>query len=100
MIGHFKALRVRDMLTRGQRVRTRRREKGMSQNTLARLAGITQPAISALENDHYEGSTAFPAIARALETTVDWIETGDERLKNRQRASTTSPSPPIRRPRR
>ena len=57
----------------GQKIKERRKELKMSQETLAELSNVSRGTISALENGKCEnvlvGTVA--AIANALETTVD-----------------------------
>lgn len=58
------------------RIRQLRDQRGLSQLSLALKAGVTQGTISQLENNPSQGSKYLPAIARALDVSVDWLETG------------------------
>lgn len=70
------------IITLGDRVRTLRKEKLMSQHDLARRANVTQGVISGLESGRNNSSVALVDIARALGTTVEYLTTGvDERQK-------------------
>lgn len=58
------------------RIRQLRDQRGLSQLSLALKAGVTQGTISQLENNPSQGSKYLPAIARALDVSVDWLESG------------------------
>lgn len=66
----------------GDRIRQRRLELGMrTQGALHKAVakhggGISQSQISQLENDNTKAPRALPYIARALQTTVEWLTTG------------------------
>ena len=64
----------------GEKVRTLRREKGLSQAGLAGQIGVSQRTVAA-----YETGNAYPrylrtweALARALDTQVNYLRTEDE----------------------
>ena len=59
----------------GNKIRERREELGLTQETLASRSGVSRQTISALENGKYENMLVgtLAAIATALETTVDKI---------------------------
>lgn len=57
-------------------IRVLRKEKGISQEDLARRCGVSRQTINAIENNKYDPtlSLAF-SLARALGTTVDGLFT-------------------------
>ena len=58
----------------GHRVRTRRRELGLSQTRLARMAGTSCSQVSAVEHDQTGISLRNAvAIANALRTSMDYL---------------------------
>lgn len=63
-------------MSTSQRIRQLRDQRGLSQLSLALKAGVTQGTISQLENNPSQGSKYLAAIARALDVSVDWLETG------------------------
>lgn len=60
----------------GERIRLERRKRKWSQDALARHAGVTQGLISQIENGTNDSSKYLPSLARALDVSVDWLETG------------------------
>jgi len=64
----------------GERCVARRKALKLSQNALARAAGILQPALSRIESSERVGLTADSAvrIARALGCSVEWLVTGED----------------------
>jgi len=73
-------------MTLGLRIRTLRNNKKMTQTQLAKLAGVSQPTVSAYENDNVPNprSSELMRIAAALETTPEYLTTGEgpESLSN------------------
>lgn len=64
---HFRRSRKRVDVSVGQSVRIVRQLQGLSQNELAKLTGIPQSTISAIENDRVHlGIERAKVIARAL----------------------------------
>lgn len=63
-------------MTVKNRIRARRKERGLSQEELARLCGVSRQTINAIENNKYDPtlSLAFH-LARELDTTVDELFT-------------------------
>ena len=63
-------------MTVENRIRARRNERGLSQEELARLCGVSRQTINAIENNKYDPtlSLAFH-LARELDTTVDELFT-------------------------
>ena len=63
-------------MTVENRIRARRKERGLSQEELARLCGVSRQNINAIENNKYDPtlSLAFH-LARELDTTVDELFT-------------------------
>lgn len=60
----------------GERVRSARNSKGMTQNDLVKKAGISQSALSELETGKSTNSYNLVAIAAALGVDARWLETG------------------------
>lgn len=60
----------------GERVRDRRKRLGMSQEALAKKAGITQVTISKLETGRNQGSVEAAALAAALRCRALWLADG------------------------
>lgn len=65
-----------EMKTMGERLRSRRKALGLSQQTLARLSGIRQPTIANLESGRNQGSTHVAELAAALNCRASWLATG------------------------
>ena len=59
----------------GNRLKEVRKEKGITQEELERLSGVSRQTISAIENnpDYQAKSGTLIALAKAMETTVDRI---------------------------
>lgn len=64
------------MTTVGERVRARRIKLKMSQEILAKKAGITQVTVSKLENGLNKGSGEVASLAAVLECRALWLATG------------------------
>lgn len=65
-----------DMETFATRVRTRRKQLGLSQKELAAKAKISQTTISDIERGRNDGSREMLPLARALQVNADWLESG------------------------
>ena len=53
-------------------IRELRRQKGVSQETLAKACGVTRQTVNAIENNKYDPTLALAfRLAQVLETTVD-----------------------------
>jgi len=62
------------MSNAGERIARRRKTLGISQEELAALIGTNQKQISRYENGHNDPTAdVLIAMARALETTADWL---------------------------
>ncbi|WP_275790490.1 XRE family transcriptional regulator [Pararhizobium gei] len=61
----------------GARVKAKRLEMGWSQMDLARRVGVSQQAINNLEGGQTNKSRYIAELARALDTTVDYLLDGD-----------------------
>lgn len=59
--------------TFGERVRNSRQERGLSQETLAKLSGLRQSTISNIETGRNASSSEIVALARALRKHPDWL---------------------------
>ena len=68
----------------GERVAFRRRALGLTQEQLARESGYSSSvAISCVERgEHYPAPRRIPKLAKALGTTVEYLETGKEEHKS------------------
>ena len=54
------------------KIRTRRKALGLSQEELARRCGVSRQTVNAIENNKYDPTLALAFhLARELETTVD-----------------------------
>lgn len=59
------------------RVRYARTLRRLTQDRLAELSGLKQGDISKIENGRILKTTGMPGLARALQCSVDWLDTGD-----------------------
>ena len=60
----------------GKRVREARKEAGLTQKQLADKVGVSQAALSELENGDSYGTTRLAAMASVLNVSALWLETG------------------------
>lgn len=60
------------------RLREARRNKGLSQAGLSKLLGVSQAAIAAIESGRNKRPTNLASIAKALDISPYWLETGKE----------------------
>lgn len=65
------------MATFGDRMRSVRRAKGMTQAELAKVVGVTQQLISLLERNACDSSGEAVSMAKALGVSPDWLSTGE-----------------------
>ena len=57
-------------------IRELRRQKGVSQETLAKACGVTRQTVNAIENNKYDPTLALAfRLAQVLGTTVDLLFT-------------------------
>lgn len=63
----------------GKRIRRRRESLGLDQVTLAKRAGISQPTLANLESGKNQKTRFLAEIARELNTTAEWLSSGDEK---------------------
>jgi DNA-binding XRE family transcriptional regulator/predicted GIY-YIG superfamily endonuclease len=73
----------------GERTIRRRKQLGLSQNSLADLAHIGRGELSRIENGHRPNTSAGVAVllARALDVSVEWLVTGEERASSHATAA-------------
>jgi transcriptional regulator with XRE-family HTH domain len=72
------------MTTVGQRVKQRRRELGMSQDALAKRAGISKSFLSDLETGKRSlGAETLLDLGRAMGLSLDYLMTGKESSNQR-----------------
>ena len=64
------------MTTLAHRLQQAMKTAGLSQGDLAKAVGISQPTINALLSGKSQGTKHLVAIARALDVTPDWLQTG------------------------
>ena len=66
--------------TFGERLRSLRQERRLTQKELASLVGLSQTAIHKLEAGHHEGPTAkhLENIAKTFQCSMDYLRTGQE----------------------
>lgn len=64
------------MKTIGERVKQARLSAQLSQEQLARLAGVTQGLIGQIEGGRNKGTRHVASLARALNVSADWLESG------------------------
>ena len=74
--------------TTGQRIRYLRREKKLTQMQLAKIAGVSAPAVTEWEKDSYlPKAQSLDAVAKALVVTPDYLLTGkpsvEQQLQNK-----------------
>ncbi|TDR82180.1 helix-turn-helix domain-containing protein [Paludibacterium purpuratum] len=62
----------------GTRIREEREALGLTQEELARRAGVSRTMISEIEKDPNRGTTRLVAIARALKVEPAYLESGKE----------------------
>lgn len=68
----------------GERIRLERRKRKWSQEELARRSGVTQGLISQMENGTNDSSKYLTSIARALDVSPDWLESGKGDSRRRE----------------
>ncbi|WP_080409079.1 helix-turn-helix transcriptional regulator [Burkholderia ubonensis] len=61
----------------GRRAKERRDALGLSQKQVADQVGVSQPAIAKIEAGGSTTTTRGFALARALKTTLEWLEFGE-----------------------
>jgi len=69
------------MTSLGDRLKFARKEAKLSQEKLARLVGVKQQAIGALENGDARSTTHLLRLAAALNVRPEWLERGAEPMR-------------------
>jgi len=66
-----------------ERIKTKRKELGLTQSQLAKAVGIKQPSLSSIERGESKDlkATTLKGLAKALQVTPEWLETGKEQPK-------------------
>ena len=64
------------MDTLGSRIKLARQRRKMSRVQLAEKSKVPYPTLAGIENDDQTSTTQLPAIQRALEASMEWLETG------------------------
>ncbi|WP_429499474.1 LexA family protein [Robbsia andropogonis] len=65
-----------DMNNFAGRVKARRKELDLSQDALAKLAGVSQSTVAQIESSRNQGSKHLVALARALNVEPEWLDNG------------------------
>lgn len=60
----------------GERIKTARRRKGLTQNKLAELVGCSQQTIVDIEKQEVPRSKFLPQIVLALDESLEWVQFG------------------------
>lgn len=60
-----------------KRLRSARKDEGLTQTQLAQISGVKQSDISKIERGKIQKSTGLLALARALHRNPNWLDTGD-----------------------
>lgn len=68
-------------LTTGDRVRHARKLRNWSQAQLAKEAGVSQVTVSNVESNNTDNSKHLPSLAKALGTSVEYLDTGEEYIQ-------------------
>lgn len=87
-----------DMKTAGNRMKMRRKLLGLSQGDVAEAVGVSITAICKYEAGG--GTRLALSFADALQTTVRWLETGEDAATDEQGNLLVADAPPIISPRR
>ncbi len=67
---------ITTLITLGERLKFARKKRGLSQASLAKLAGVAQGTIGNLESGERKSPRGLLSIARALKVDPNWLETG------------------------
>lgn len=84
------------MSTLKERMVKARQEKGLTQAALAKAVGKSQSAIAAVESGRNKETSGLIAIARALDVSPEWLETGVGEMHPRPIEANARPAPPLR----
>ncbi|MDG5498935.1 helix-turn-helix transcriptional regulator [Marinobacter sp. BGYM27] len=68
----------------GNRLKTARTKKGLSQQQLADIVGMTQAAIGALEKRDSHQSSKVAELAKATEVNIEWLASGSGPMDRNQ----------------
>jgi ribosome-binding protein aMBF1 (putative translation factor) len=66
----------------GDRIRRARKNLGLSQQLLARIAGLHPSTISSIECGHGVSTTSLIHLSQTLGVTIDWMLRGDEEVES------------------
>jgi transcriptional regulator with XRE-family HTH domain len=78
--------------TLGERIKIKRKALGLSQKALAKMSGLEQPTISALELNQAASTRNVASIAHALQVNALWLEKGDGDADDILKGKVTQPS--------
>jgi transcriptional regulator with XRE-family HTH domain len=73
----------------GQRIKSRREEKGLTQDELAAISGVCQQMISKLETGRAQQTSDIVLLACALDVSPLWLEGLGEQPSNSRKKKTT-----------
>lgn len=76
-------------MTLGERIKQRRQELGLSQNTLAKRIGVTQGTISQMESGVSQNSTKIVDISNALNVSPEYLLYGKNPPRSPIKATST-----------
>ena len=77
------------MKTIAERVKAVRQELGWSQVRLAAEVGVSQSSIGNIESGFRQRPRELVSIAKALQVSPEWLETGKVRGRNRVHSSSS-----------
>ena len=83
------------MSTLKERMVKARQEKGLTQAALAKAVGKSQSAIAAVESGRNKETSGLIAIARVLDVSPEWLETGVGEMHPRPIEANARPAPPL-----
>lgn len=83
------------MNTLGTRIRSARKEAGLTQVELAKKVHITQPTLSDLENGHTDSTSSLVELAMALDVRPEWLATGKGDRKQQKEGLGVNPAKEI-----
>lgn len=83
------------METLGSRIKWARLQRKMKRSQLSEKSGVPYPTLAGIENDDQESTTQLPAIQRALEARMEWLEAGVGEWDARKAVTDGPPAAPV-----
>ncbi|MGB4498798.1 MAG: helix-turn-helix domain-containing protein [Methylococcaceae bacterium] len=74
------------MNTLGKRLKAARKNKGLTQQELEKLSGVSQQLISKIESEKIESTTEVFNLAEVLDVNAKWLATGNGEMRGESRA--------------